>query len=263
MEPLDALWAPYLPLPLGSGFLAPALLVSLGFYLHPSRGNVGAPVWIGAPTHGLALGGLSPCPGPWGRSKGQRRSDPEGLHWASPGLGRARRAAERSPRCSGPRVSELSLRATLEATGLWEAHVLALPPASPQRQVWPASHAYGTAGRRTQKDRAPGQDGFHSLPGLSVCSLGELVLCGFGEDHGAARGECGRGRRSSGGAGGRCQPRHEGQGPEGWRWGPTWPEEAGLLGAGPLPPGVSAVPRAHRKLAQKAARAPAGLPEDA
>lgn len=90
VEPLDALRAPYLPLPLGSGFLAPALLVFLGFYFHPSQGNVGAPVWTGAPTQGLALGGLSPCPGPAGPSKGQPCSEPAGLHWAFLGPGQAR-----------------------------------------------------------------------------------------------------------------------------------------------------------------------------
>ena len=35
----------------------------------------------GPPRGVWPWGGLSPCPGPWGPSKDQPRSDPEGLHW--------------------------------------------------------------------------------------------------------------------------------------------------------------------------------------
>lgn len=79
MGPLDALQAPYLPPPLGSGFLASALLVSLGFYVHPSRGNVGAPVRTGAPHGAWLCGGLLPCPDPAGPGKVQPCSEPAGL----------------------------------------------------------------------------------------------------------------------------------------------------------------------------------------
>lgn len=125
----------------------------------------------GPPRRVWPWGGLSPCPGPWGPSKGQPRSDPEGLHWASPGLGRARRAAERSPRCSGPRVSELSLRATLEATGLWEAHVLALPPSQ--------SPEAGVAGQPCLRDRRAPHAGQSTRPGrFSLPSRPVSVLPG-------------------------------------------------------------------------------------
>ena len=78
---------------------------------------------------------------------------------------------------------------------------------------------------------------------------------------GLLEGECGQGHRSSSGAVGHCEPWDEGQGPEGGRWGPAWPEEAGLLGADPCPQGVS--PEGAQEACSEVSPAPAGLPEDA
>ena len=76
----------------------------------------------------------------------------------------------------------------LEATGLWEAHVLVLPSSQ--------SLATGVAGeprlrdcrmRHVGRTEHPARTAFTPLPDLSLCSLGDLVLCGFGENRGAAR----------------------------------------------------------------------------
>lgn len=175
---LDALWAPLPPAAPRLRLPGPCLLVSLGFYL-PSFSRTWVLLCGSGPPRTVWPWGPLTLSWPLRRSKVQRRSDPEGLHWAS--LGWAGPGAPLSgPGCSGlGSVSSASERATLEATGLWEAHVLALPPASPQRQVWPASHALrGTAGRRTQKEtRAPGQERFSlpsrpvSVPGRGFSSL--------------------------------------------------------------------------------------------
>ena len=149
-----------------------------------------------------------------------------------------------SPRCSGPRVSELTLRATLEATRLWKAHVLVLPPSQ--------SLATGVASEPRLRDcrtlcagrtEHPARTAFILLPDLSLCSLGDLVLCGFGENHGAAR----RGVWTGPSQQQRCRwtllASGRGSGPRGRSMGPGLARGGRAVGCRPPPPGCQ--PRGH------------------